>query len=84
MKYYELDKEEEKIISSFDEGDFKALGQSSVKKYQDYARVTVGKKEQINIRLSARDLRKLKSQASKKGVPYQTLISSVLHQYADR
>ena len=45
------------------------------------ARETLQKDKRINIRLSGRDLLSLKRKANRFGIPYQTLISSILHQY---
>ncbi len=45
------------------------------------ARETISKDKRINIRISSRDLTALKRRASRFGMPYQTLISSVLHRY---
>ena len=52
-------------------------------KYQNYAKLTLGKSKNINIRLSEKDLQKIKSKAVTRGLPYQTLLSSLIHQYAD-
>ncbi len=45
------------------------------------ARETIAKDKRINIRISSRDLTALKRRANRYGMPYQTLISSVLHRY---
>ena len=45
------------------------------------ARATLQKDKRINIRISGRDLLSLKRKANRFGMPYQTLISSILHQY---
>jgi len=45
------------------------------------ARETLQKDKRINIRMSGRDLLSLKRKANRFGMPYQTLISSILHQY---
>ena len=45
------------------------------------ARETLQKDKRINIRMSGRDLLSLKRKANRVGMPYQTLISSILHQY---
>ena len=45
------------------------------------ARETLQKDKRINIRMSGRDLLSLKRKANRFGIPYQTLISSILHQY---
>ncbi|MFP4486027.1 MAG: CopG family antitoxin, partial [Campylobacterales bacterium] len=50
-------------------------------KYQEIARNTLKKDKRINIRLSTSDLEALKTNAVELGLPYQTLVSSVLHQY---
>ena len=47
----------------------------------DAARKTLQKDKRINIRMSGRDLLSLKRKANRFGIPYQTLISSILHQY---
>ena len=47
----------------------------------DAARETLQKDKRINIRMSGRDLLSLKRKANRFGIPYQTLISSILHQY---
>ena len=47
------------------------------------AEATFKKGARINIRLSSRDLRAIQSRALKEGIPYQTLVSSVLHKYVD-
>ena len=45
------------------------------------ARETLQKDKRINIRMSVRDLLSLKRKANRFGMPYQTLITSILHQY---
>ena len=48
---------------------------------QEAARNTLNKDKRINIRISSRDLGSLQRRANRYGMPYQTLISSVLHRY---
>jgi predicted DNA binding CopG/RHH family protein len=48
------------------------------------AQTTLGKTKNINIRLSEKDLQKIKVLAAQKGLPYQTLISSLLHQFSSK
>src|SRR5688572_15345852 len=45
------------------------------------ARATFVKSRRVNIRLSAADLMGIQARAYEEGVPYQTLIASVLHKY---
>ena len=39
------------------------------------------KKRNINIRISAHDLEKIRQRSTEEGIPYQTLISSIIHKY---
>ncbi|OGY88035.1 MAG: hypothetical protein A2233_04765 [Candidatus Kerfeldbacteria bacterium RIFOXYA2_FULL_38_24] len=82
MKYYNFTKEEEKILHDFSANDFVSVKEHNIKAlYRDYARATVAKTRNINIRLSERDIQKIKARALDKGIPYQTLVASILHQY---
>ena len=78
-----LDKEEHDILDSFERGEWRSVKnlQQEIKKHQEYARQTLKKDQRINIRISSKDLDELRSMAIEDGVPYQTLISSVLHRY---
>jgi predicted DNA binding CopG/RHH family protein len=49
---------------------------------EEAARNTL-KRKRISIMVRERDLEKLKAKAEKLGMPYQTLINSILHQYAE-
>ena len=84
MKYFELDKNEKRLLKEFEAGDFKTA--KNVKKettrYRRYVKDNLRKTNNINIRLSKKDLQKIKALAARKGLPYQTLISSLLHQYS--
>jgi len=86
MKYFDLDKQEKKILKDFEEG--KLIRVSKVReekeKYQQYAKDTLNKKANINIRLSRKVLQKLKTKAAEEGIPYQTLASSILHRFATK
>jgi len=53
-----------------------------IARYQEVARYTLAKTRTINIRLSEKDLQKVKAKAAEKGLPYQTFIGSLLHQYS--
>ncbi len=46
------------------------------------ARNTLRKDERITLRVSASDLERLKQKAAYKGLPYQTFVTSILHEYA--
>jgi len=83
MKYYKLTKQEEKLLKDFNKSAFKSIDNLSGKKkqYYNYAKNTLNKKSNINIRLSEKTLHKLKSKAAERGLPYQTLASSILHRF---
>lgn len=85
MKYYELDEEEEKELEAIEDalesGELKNAPdfEKRKKELQQIARNTLNKTRNINIRLSERDLYRLKAKAIEEGIPYQTLASSILH-----
>ena len=82
MKYYELNKEEEKVLKDFEGGRLVSAGDIDKKNklYRRYAKGSLNKTRNINIRISEGDLQKLKVKAIKVGIPYQTLAASILHQ----
>jgi len=84
MQYFELDKNEKRILEDFEAGKLKRVSGAKKKagQYRQYAKETLNKTRNINIRLSSKDLQKIKTRALEKGLPYQTLISSLLHQYS--
>ncbi len=84
MKYLQLDEQEQDILKTYEQGKFKkAPGFANAKKqYQLYAKTALDKTKNINLRVSEADLLKIKSKAVEKGIPYQTLLSSLIHQYS--
>ncbi|MBM3211343.1 hypothetical protein FJY90_03075 [Candidatus Gottesmanbacteria bacterium] len=84
MKYFDLDSEEKQILSDFEKNEFVSLEdvKREKRRYKNYVRETLRKTRNINIRLSQKDLLKLKSRAIAQGIPYQTLVASVLHRFA--
>jgi len=83
MKKIILDPEEKDILDSFDKGEFKSVKNKNaeIAKLRQYAANTLQKNKRINIRLSERDLFGIQTKAVEEGLPYQTLISSILHKY---
>lgn len=86
MKYYELDKTEKKILKDFEENSLKSVKnkKSEMGRYRVAAKATLHRVRNINLRLSERDLQKIKAKAAEKGIPYQTLVTSILHEYTSR
>ncbi len=80
-----LSKQEKEIVESVERGDWRSVRgvKKQIKRYQDYARATVRKDKRVNIRMSEKDLIHLQKKAMEEGLPYQTLISSVLHRYVN-
>lgn len=77
-----LSKEEKQILKDFEAGEFKSILTPKRKKMlQAAAKETFKKDKRINIRISSRDLESLQRRALEEGIPYQTLVSSVLHKY---
>ncbi len=85
MKKYTLDKEEQEILEAFEKGELVSVDNLEEEKarLREYATYTLQKRKNINIRLSQGDLSKLKSKAESNGLPYQTLISTLIHQYVN-
>ena len=81
---YSLNKEEQEILDDIEAGKYKSVAnvKEELKKLREYAKYTLEKKKNINIRLSERDLQRLKAKAVEHGLPYQTLAATVLHNFA--
>ena len=84
MKYF--DEEERELIESIENSDVdaKPISQKQKKYWQEVAANSIAerKKKALSLRLGERDIDRIKAKAKKKGLPYQTLIASVIHQYA--
>ena len=78
-----LDPQERQLLESVDRGEWKPVSRSTQerKRYQQYAKATFKKDRRVNIRISTKDLEAIQNRALEEGIPYQTLISSLLHKY---
>ena len=77
-----LDKYEEEMLAAFEAGALLPIAtKEELEQIRESARATSTKDQRINIRLSAGDLRDIQVKAMQEGMPYQTLIASVLHKY---
>jgi predicted DNA binding CopG/RHH family protein len=83
MKKMYLDDEERDLVESIERDEWKSVKnlQAEIKKHQEYARNTLKKDKRVNIRISARDLEAIQARAVEDGIPYQTLMASVLHRF---
>ncbi len=75
-----LDDYENEILEAYESGKLKPS--NSRTDFQSIAKNTLKKNRKINIRISENDLSALQRRAAREGIPYQTLIGSVLHKYA--
>jgi predicted DNA binding CopG/RHH family protein len=57
------------------------LTKKEKKQYEEYVRYSLSKRKRINIRMSERDLKKIQAKAIEEGIPYQSLISMLIHKY---
>ncbi|MCH7764757.1 MAG: antitoxin [Candidatus Marinimicrobia bacterium] len=78
-----LTKEEKGLLKSIESGEWETVEDLPKRKaeFQEYAKATLKKDKRVNIRISARDLQELQRIAIREGLPYQTLIASILHKY---
>jgi predicted DNA binding CopG/RHH family protein len=78
-----LDKDEKETLRTFDDGEWKPVSRKDreIRRLQDYAAATFKKDRRINVRISSKDLTALQKRALEEGIPYQTLVSSILHKY---
>jgi len=79
-----LDAEEKEILASVERGEWRPAkgAKPDRSRYAGYAKATFRKDRRINIRISSKDLEAIQTRALEEGLPYQTLISSLLHKYA--
>jgi predicted DNA binding CopG/RHH family protein len=76
--------EEDELIASSERGEWVSVGNIEERRayWEQVARNTLdGKRRRISISVPERDLIKLKTRAAEEGMPYQTLINSILHKY---
>jgi predicted DNA binding CopG/RHH family protein len=75
---------EEKLLASYEAGEWVSVVRSraELRKFEEAARASLAKDQRINIRLSSPVLAALRARAAEEGMPYQTLIASVLHKFA--
>lgn len=85
MRNYQLDKEEQEIVSSMERGEWKPVKNmaAEIKEYAQYAKNTLKKNKRISIRMSQQDFVGIQSKAVSEGIPYQTLITSIVHKYVN-
>jgi predicted DNA binding CopG/RHH family protein len=80
-----LNTEEKEILQAFESGKLKPVKSATreMVRHRKAAEATFTKDSRINIRISSKDLRALQKRALVEGLPYQTLVASVLHKYVE-
>ncbi len=83
-KTLELDQEEQGLLDSFEKGEWHSVPNLVQQKNMavDAAKRFLKKDARINIRISSNDLKHIKEKAAFEGMPYQTLVASILHKFA--
>lgn len=72
-----------KILEAYESGEFRSISPSKaeLRRFKEAAKATFIKDRRVNVRLSSPDLMDIRARAAEEGVPYQTLIASVLHKF---
>ncbi len=80
-----LTQEEREIVKAFEQGDLRSSRHTPaiMTQHREYAAATFRKDKRVNVRISSRDLDALRKRALSEGIPYQTLIASVLHRFVE-
>ena len=83
MKDFNLDNEEIKLLESLESGEWSSVEnlENEIQVHQNIAKNTLKKDKRVNLRMSSKDLEAIKTYAVEEGLPYQTLMSSVLHKF---
>jgi predicted DNA binding CopG/RHH family protein len=78
-----LDRDEQNIINSYEKEEWKSISELEAQKqhYREIAKNTYVKNKRINIRISEKIINELKARSLEEGIPYQTLITSILHKF---
>ncbi len=83
MSDLNLQPDELELLASYENEEWQSAKnvKEQAAQYQAYARAAFRKDKRVNIRISEKDLLELQKRALREGIPYQTLISSILHKY---
>ncbi len=83
QKYDVLDAEESAIVDAVERDEYEAVPNLTVRIEELQAAVAeTVKKKPITVRVQEQDIQKIRSIAFQRGIPYQTLVSSIIHQFA--
>jgi predicted DNA binding CopG/RHH family protein len=76
------DHEDKKYLESYENEEWESVLSDELKaRYRAAAQATFKKDKRVNIRISSKDLELIQARALREGIPYQTLMASILHKY---
>lgn len=79
----QLDQEEKELLDAYEAGQFRSDMSSTRKKFlEEAAATTFQQQKEINVSISERDFYALQRKALEAGIPYETLVISILHKFA--
>lgn len=83
MQFEYIDEDEREMMESLEADEWTSVVDADGRKNEaiEIARSTMRKDRRMNVRISERDLKNLKIRAAEEGIPYQTLVTMVLHKY---
>jgi predicted DNA binding CopG/RHH family protein len=83
QSFYPLDEEEKELMESLEHDEWVPVENASGEKAKAIAagRMSLKKDKRINLRLSQKDYQQIQIKAVQEGIPYQTLIASIIHKY---
>ena len=83
MKTTMTKNEEQELMTSVERDEWKPINdmKKEIARHRLIARETMKKDQRINVRLTQHDLIGLKAKAVHEGIPYQTLVASIIHKY---
>jgi len=83
VKNFKLNEEENELLDSIELGEWNSVDnlEEEISSHKTIANNTLKKDKRVNLRMTAKDLEAIKIYAVEEGLPYQTLMSSVLHKF---
>ena len=83
-KHFDIEKHEDEVLEDFEKGEFFSVENSQEEKRiaKQAARNYMKRSSRINIRVSDADLNMVRRMAVQEGLPYQTLLASIIHKFA--
>ena len=79
----QLSAEERDVLDRFERGELRSasVAEREAELARQAARNTFNKTRRVNLRVTERDFNLAHARAREEGIPYQTLLSSVIHKY---